>query len=83
MTAQCRAGEVMTGREAGLDVMAYGADFSAGNSCEDAAPLAAEMVLSCTVEDPVPPRRQQAAGAKRSSPWFVLLKQERRTWRRT
>ena len=55
VTAQCRAGEVMTGREAGLDVMAYGADFSAGNSCEDTAPLAAEMVFSCTVEDPVPP----------------------------
>jgi hypothetical protein len=55
VTAQCRAGEVMTGREAGLDVMAYGADFSAGNSCEDTTPLAAEMVFSCTVEDPVPP----------------------------
>jgi hypothetical protein len=54
VTARCRAAEGMTGREASLDVMAYGADFSTGNSCEDTAPLAAEMVFSCTVEDPVP-----------------------------
>jgi hypothetical protein len=54
VTARCRAAEGMTGREASLGVMAYGADFSAGNSCEDTTPLAAEMVLSCTVEDPVP-----------------------------
>jgi hypothetical protein len=54
VSAQCRTEEGMIVGEAFLTVMAYGPDFSAGNSCEDAAPLAAEMVFSCTVEDPVP-----------------------------
>ena len=54
VTAQCRAAEGMIGREASLDVMASGAAAARRILCEDTAPLAAEMVLSCTVEDPVP-----------------------------
>ena len=54
VSAQCRAEEGMIGREAGLDVNAYNRGHGVVNVCEDTAPLAAEMVLSCTVEDPVP-----------------------------
>ena len=54
VSAQCRAEEVMVGREASLGVIAYGSPGRGGNLCEDAEPLAAEMDLSCTVEDPVP-----------------------------
>jgi hypothetical protein len=57
VSAYCRAEEVMIGREAYLDVRAYGprrGNESAVSHCEDTAPLAADMVFSCTVEDPVP-----------------------------
>jgi hypothetical protein len=57
VSAYCRAEEVMIGREAYLDVKAYGprrGNESAVSRCEDAAPLAADMVFSCTVADPVP-----------------------------
>ena len=57
VSAYCRAEEGMIGREAYLDVKAYGprrGNESAVSRCEDAAPLAADMVFSCTVEDPVP-----------------------------
>jgi hypothetical protein len=57
VSAHCQADEVMIGREAYLDVKAYGprrGNESAVSRCEDAAPLAADMVFSCTVEDPVP-----------------------------
>jgi hypothetical protein len=54
VSAQCRAEEGIIGREASLTVMASGPRGRATILCEDAAPLAAEMVLSCTVEDPVP-----------------------------
>jgi hypothetical protein len=54
VSAQCRAEAGMIGREASLAVHAYGPHGRAVIACEDAAPLAAEMVLSCTVADPVP-----------------------------
>jgi hypothetical protein len=54
VSAQCRAAEGMIGREASLTVMASGPRGRSTILCEDTAPLAAEMVLSCTVEDPVP-----------------------------
>ncbi len=54
VSAHCRAEEVMIGREAILTVHAYNRGRGVVNVCEDAAPLAADMVLSCTVEDPVP-----------------------------
>jgi len=47
----------MIGREAYLNVEAYGprrGNESAVSRCEDVAPLAADIVFSCTVEDPVP-----------------------------
>jgi hypothetical protein len=54
VSAHCRAAEGMIGREASLTVHAYGPRGRGAIVCEDAAPLAAELVLSCTVEDPVP-----------------------------
>jgi hypothetical protein len=54
VSAHCRAEEGMIGREAILTVHAYNRGRGVVNVCEDAAPLAADMVLSCTVEDPVP-----------------------------
>ena len=57
VSAFCRAEAVMIGREAYLNVGAYGprrGNDSAVSRCEDAAPLAADIVFSCTVEDPVP-----------------------------
>ena len=57
VSAYCRAEEVMIGREAYLNVEAYGPrreNESAVRRCEDVAPLAADIVFSCTVEDPVP-----------------------------
>jgi hypothetical protein len=54
VSAQCRAAEGMIGREAILAVHAYNRGRGVVNVCEDTVPLAAEMVLSCTVEDPVP-----------------------------
>jgi hypothetical protein len=54
VSAHCRAEEGIIDREAILAVHAYGPRGRPVNVCEDAAPLAADMVLSCTVEDPVP-----------------------------
>jgi hypothetical protein len=54
VSAQCRAEAGMIGREAFLAVHASGRRGRSTILCEDTVPLAAEMVLSCTVEDPVP-----------------------------
>ena len=54
VSAHCRAENVIIGREAILTVHAYGPRDGAVSRCEDAAPLAADMVFSFTVEDPVP-----------------------------
>lgn len=53
VSAQCRAEAGVSGHELSLAVQAYSRGRGLVNVCEDTVPLADEMDLSCTVEDPV------------------------------